>query len=163
MTLRLDFEALPMTVAIVGSREFPKPIWVKRFVWALKPGTLVISGGARGVDREAEDAARDRHANGGMPLPMVIKPNEQLIRKLGFRTAAFMRNEEIVLAAKERDGIVVAFLLDPPRTGGTDNTLEHCDTHDVPSITFRMDKGGTWLEPKLNATILTERWKPLFL
>lgn len=44
-------------VAIVGSRAFPNRDLVTRFVRALPPGTIVVSGGARGVDQWAEDTA----------------------------------------------------------------------------------------------------------
>lgn len=52
-----------MRVAIVGSRNFPDLDRVGRFVTALAakyPEALVVSGGARGVDRAAETAAEAR-------------------------------------------------------------------------------------------------------
>lgn len=50
-----------MRVAIVGSRDWPEPERVRAFVAELAkryPNATVISGGARGVDQEAEQAAR---------------------------------------------------------------------------------------------------------
>lgn len=47
-------------VAIVGSRDFPALELVDVFVGTLAPDTIVISGGARGVDQRAESAARKR-------------------------------------------------------------------------------------------------------
>lgn len=47
-----------MRVAIVGSRDYPDLVAVRDFVGALPPGTVVLSGCARGVDSIAEDAAR---------------------------------------------------------------------------------------------------------
>lgn len=44
-------------VAIVGSRDFPYLALVRRYVAGLAPGTVIVSGGARGVDREGELAA----------------------------------------------------------------------------------------------------------
>lgn len=49
-----------MKVAIVGSRDFPRLYRVREYVEALPEDTLVISGGARGVDREAVRAAKAR-------------------------------------------------------------------------------------------------------
>ncbi len=46
--------------AIIGSRDFPKLSLVKRLVDSLPPNTIVISGGARGVDRAAVDFAKAR-------------------------------------------------------------------------------------------------------
>lgn len=47
-------------VAIVGSRGWTDLQQVRDRVMLLPEGTIVISGGARGVDREAESAARER-------------------------------------------------------------------------------------------------------
>ena len=47
-----------MKVAIVGSRKFPDLAWVKEVVRGLDPSTVVVSGGAKGVDREAAKEAR---------------------------------------------------------------------------------------------------------
>lgn len=47
-------------VAIVGSRDYPDRAAVAAYVGALAEGTVVVSGGARGVDRWAEDAATAR-------------------------------------------------------------------------------------------------------
>lgn len=46
-------------VAIVGSRAFADRQAVRRYVWDLPRDTVVISGGAAGVDSVAEKAARD--------------------------------------------------------------------------------------------------------
>lgn len=45
-------------VAVVGSREYPDLVMVAKCVRALFPGTVVITGGAQGVDKTAEKAAR---------------------------------------------------------------------------------------------------------
>lgn len=47
-------------VAIVGSRAFLDLSLVRAFVAGLPDGTVVISGGAKGVDAAAEAAARAR-------------------------------------------------------------------------------------------------------
>ena len=45
-------------VAVVGSRDYPDLDAVRAFVHSLPQGTVVVSGGARGVDRTAADEAR---------------------------------------------------------------------------------------------------------
>lgn len=47
-------------LAIVGSRDFPNLPLVKQFVERLQRDTVVVSGGARGVDSVAVEAARQR-------------------------------------------------------------------------------------------------------
>ena len=47
-----------MRVAIVGSREYLDLASVKNYVASLPPDTVVITGGARGVDTIAEQTAR---------------------------------------------------------------------------------------------------------
>jgi hypothetical protein len=47
-------------VAFIGSRTFPAPDLVARFVAKLPEGAVVVSGGARGVDTWAEEAAKVR-------------------------------------------------------------------------------------------------------
>jgi hypothetical protein len=45
-------------VAIVGSRDYPNLEEVRAYVHGLPPDTVVISGGARGVDTVAVEEAR---------------------------------------------------------------------------------------------------------
>lgn len=47
-------------VAVVGSRNYPRMHEVKRFIDMMDPETVVISGGARGVDTLAVMAANER-------------------------------------------------------------------------------------------------------
>jgi len=47
-------------VAIVGSRDYAHLGAVIRYVWALPGDAVVVSGGARGVDRVAAQTARAR-------------------------------------------------------------------------------------------------------
>jgi hypothetical protein len=85
-----------MKVAIIGSRDFPQLKLVAECVDTLPAGTVVVSGGARGVDRQAEQRARTR----GLEV-LVIRANWALHG----RKAGFLRNPEIVAAADR----VVAF------------------------------------------------------
>lgn len=82
-------------VAIVGSRNYPRLDLVRQYVASLAEDTVVVSGGARGVDETAEQAARERG------LQVESRPANWEHGKL----AGFRRNSEIVAAADE----VVAF------------------------------------------------------
>lgn len=66
-------------VAIVGARDAsPETLTkVRALVASLPEGTIVISGGAKGVDSEAEDAARKRGLGTCVYFP---KPTEHRIR-----------------------------------------------------------------------------------
>jgi len=45
-------------IAIVGSRDFKELHRVRRYIWDLSKLATIVSGGARGVDQAAEDAAK---------------------------------------------------------------------------------------------------------
>ena len=95
-------------VAIVGSRAFPDLRRVRRFVADLAPGTVIVSGGAPGVDCCAAAAGRSRHLT-------VVEHFAQW--NLHGRRAGFLRNALIV-----RDcDCLVAFW--DGRSPGTRNAL----------------------------------------
>jgi hypothetical protein len=83
-------EALGSRVAIVGSRDFPNADAVSAFIQSLPAGTVVVSGGARGVDQWAEDAAN--------ALGLQTKIIHADWKNLG-RRAGPIRNAEIVASA----------------------------------------------------------------
>lgn len=83
-------------IGIVGSRDFPWSEVVVAFVGSLPDDTLVVSGGAPGVDTIAEQAARQRG------LDVIVFPADW--KGLG-RKAGPIRNGQIVAAADH----VVAF------------------------------------------------------
>lgn len=95
-------------VAIVGSRKFPQLKAVEAFVDGLPAGTVVISGGAIGVDLTAEVAAKTRG------LDVVSFPADW---KRHGRRAGFIRNQLIVDAAD----IIVAFW--DGKSKGTSHTV----------------------------------------
>jgi hypothetical protein len=76
-----------MKVAIIGSREFADLTRVAECVTKLPPDTIVVSGGARGVDTEAEVTARRI----GLGV-IVLRPN---YAEFGKR-APLIRNVDIV-------------------------------------------------------------------
>ncbi len=100
--------ALAQRIAIVGSRAYPEPSAVQRFVSELPAGTVVVSGGASGVDTWAEEAAYDRD------LQTVVFPADW--ERHG-RAAGPIRNAQVVDFADE----VVAFWDGASR--GTLNTV----------------------------------------
>lgn len=83
-----------MKIAIVGSRKFQSPQLVYSYVSNLENGSIIVSGGATGVDTWAEVAAE---LNGFEVI--VFKPEWD---KYG-KSAGFFRNELIV---KECDRLV---------------------------------------------------------
>lgn len=152
--MKINFDLLPLTVGIVGSRDFPDLGWVEKFVYELQPRTVVVSGGARGVDKVAEDAARDS----GLPEPVTYLPDSQYPIPARF----FMRNTDIVKHVQRERGIVFAFLLDPPKTGGTQDTLNKCNKASVPWVSFHMTGKGKWLEPRVSPQIVTSlQWQEI--
>ena len=85
-----------MKVAIVGSRAYPRLDKVREYVWSLPIDTTIVSGGARGVDITAADAAHYRK----MPV-IVFLPDWDTHGK----SAGFRRNKQIV----DEADMVVAF------------------------------------------------------
>lgn len=152
--MKIDFARLPSTVGIVGSRDFPRLGWVEKFVEQLRDETVVVSGGARGVDKAAADAARAR--TDWLPEPVEYFPKPELPIPARF----FERNTEIVKHVQREHGIVFAFILDPPKTGGTQDTLNKCSKVGVPWVSFHMTKDGKWQEPKVSGLIATSlKWQ----
>lgn len=85
-----------MRVAVVGSREYPSLEAVRQFVWECERTTVIVSGGAAGVDRAAVDEAKR--------LNMPYEEHLPDWNRYGRRAGA-VRNAEIVGRADE----VVAF------------------------------------------------------
>lgn len=85
-------------VAIVGSRNYPDRQQVMDYVASLPPHTVIVSGGARGVDSWAEQSATAKGlATKVFPVNTDgLPPGEQGRREYGRR--AFARNADIVTA-----------------------------------------------------------------
>lgn len=100
-----------MKIAIVGSRKWPFPEQIKEAVKKIAqkfPDATIVSGGARGVDTWAEQAALE------FGLTVEIYPADW---SLG-RHAGFLRNQQIVDAADR----VLAFWAYGSR--GTKDTID---------------------------------------
>jgi hypothetical protein len=130
----IDFNSLPDVVAVVGSREFPKRKleWVTKFVNNLLPETIVVSGGARGVDTAAEEAAVQRKDLHFYPY----RVPSFLWEKKGKGVGHF-RNQQLVEFVNEYGGVVVVFHCvdeNGVMTGGSMNVVRNCLKLKVPYI-----------------------------
>lgn len=85
-----------MKIAIVGSRDFKDLGAVVRYVKSLPKDTIIVSGGARGVDSVAANTARD--------CGLQVQIFEAMWHTYG-KQAGMIRNAEIIRAADK----VVAF------------------------------------------------------
>lgn len=98
-----------MKVAIVGSRDFENLKAVRSFVRTLKAGTVVLSGGADGVDRAAVEEAKFLGLSYEEILPDYKKHHPKLAPKI--------RNREI---AHKCDAMVAFW---DGTSGGTANAV----------------------------------------
>lgn len=85
-----------MRIGIVGSREFSRLDLVRARIDDFPGGVTVVSGGARGVDLEAERYAREK----GLEVVVCLADWDGLGKKAGF-----IRNQQIV----DESDWVVAF------------------------------------------------------
>lgn len=74
-------------IAIIGSRDYPDLEQVRAYVRGLPPDTVVVSGGARGVDATAADEAERRGLDVREFMPVYDRHG---------RRAPLVRNELIV-------------------------------------------------------------------
>lgn len=100
-----------------GSRDFPDLEQVREYVRSLPNGTVVVSGHAQGVDRAAEETARQRG------LEVISLPADW--KRYGSQ-AGYIRNALIVKFA----GKVVAFWTGESR--GTASTIRLARTAHMP-------------------------------
>jgi nucleoside 2-deoxyribosyltransferase len=103
-----------MRVGVVGSRRRTDRATIEAAIAALAPGTIVITGGASGPDRWAEQAARTR----GLEV-VVHAPDLDGVRVRWQAAERFYaRNQRVV----DDSDMVIAFVA-PDRTGGTEDTI----------------------------------------
>ena len=79
-------------LAVIGSRDFPRFDMARWHVSRLPDDTIIVSGGARGVDQVAVEAAVDRGLDVEVYLPDYGRYG---------RGAPLVRNDEIVEACDE--------------------------------------------------------------
>jgi hypothetical protein len=103
-----------MRVGVAGSRRRTDRETIEAAMAALAPGTIVITGGAWGPDRWAEQAARAR----GLEVA-VHEPDLDGVRVRWQAAERFYaRNQRII----DDSDMVIAFAA-PDRTGGTEDTI----------------------------------------
>lgn len=116
----------PTRIAIVGSRSYRSLERVAQYVRNLPQETVVVSGGAHGVDATAEYAARCRHMQA-----LIFLPNW---RKYG-RSAGMLRNQLIVDNADK----LVAFW--DGKSRGTRNSISLAQIRGIPIEVYSEDGG----------------------
>lgn len=104
-------------LAVVGSRDFPRLDLVRQYVFEQERTTVIISGGARGVDQTAVEEAQRLH--------MLYEVYPADWARYG-RRAGFIRNQTLV----ERSDEVVAFWNGTSR--GTEHTIALAQAHGKP-------------------------------
>lgn len=113
-------------VAIIGSRGFKALGMVRNLVVGLPAGTVVVSGGAKGVDQIVEMAARQR----GLEC-RIIRPDYQ---KYPGKFAPLIRNSEIVEAAS----YLIAFW--DGHSTGTPFTVDLARKKGIPVVVYQVGK-----------------------
>jgi len=111
-----------MNIAIVGSRDFDRLDLVRYYVESLPPETTIVSGGARGVDRTAEQTARAC----GLTV-VVYHANWEQYGK----SAGMIRNQQIIEAA---DAVVAFWNGTSP---GTRNSINRAKKANKPITIIR--------------------------
>lgn len=126
--------------AIIGSRAWPDLWFVESFVSTLEPGTVVVSGGAKGVDSAAVAAAKDLGLETEVHEPVWYR-NGALDRGAGFR-----RNRIIVQRSTE----VVAFIYN--KSKGSENTVQQAKALGKKVRVFRMEENEDQMKARALAT-----------
>lgn len=123
MSDRLTPDFAVVNLGIAGSRDYPLLDLVADYVSMLPTNIRVVSGGARGVDKVAEDAAWEA----GLPEPLIILPE---YHKYDPKVAPRMRNYTIV---KQSYRVTMFWNMVSP---GTLHTLSLCRFWFRPYILF---------------------------
>lgn len=110
-----------MRIAIIGSRDYPDLEQVRRYVATLPPDAIILTGGAHGVDKVAEQEAR-RH---GLQCAVFIAEWDAQGKIANLR-----RNREIV----EHCDMLVAFW--DGRSRGTAETIRLAEDMGKPVEVF---------------------------
>jgi len=115
-----------MRVGIVGSRRFRNTKAVKDLVANLPEDAIVISGGCRGPDTWAVEAAKERGLRVIEHLPKYPMAGSA---HWEYTNAYYARN---LLIAQDSE-VLHAFVA-PDRKGGTENTIKHAEKLSIPIV-----------------------------
>lgn len=107
-------------IAIIGSRDYPHLNHVRTYVESLPPETIIVSGGARGVDQEAEKEAK-RCGLKTIVFHVNWRPNGVFDRSAGMK-----RNKLIIAEADQ----IVAFW--DGKSPGTRNSINRAKRANKP-------------------------------
>ena len=110
----MDLGISDVRIGIAGSRRRTDREAVEAYIAELTPGTVVVTGGARGPDRWAEEAAR----SGGLAVA-VHKPDLEAVRARWEATDRYYARNQAIVDDSDR---IIAFVA-PDRTGGTEDTI----------------------------------------
>lgn len=131
-----------LRVGVVGSRRFSCRASVSALVSALPSGSVVVSGGCRGVDSWAVASARARGLAVREFLPDLAGASGLSYHQICERYYA--RNRLIA----ESCDVLVAFV-SSDRRGGTENTIRHATALGVPVVVVL---------PSANSVLLWAEW-----
>jgi len=106
-----------MRIGIVGSRKFPELILVKKYIDALPDDSIIISGGANGVDTAAQESAENR----GLITIIFLPDLNNCLNRLDVIQRYYDRNQNIV----ENSDKIIAFT--EKNTGGTWDTIRRAN------------------------------------
>ncbi len=116
-----------MRIGIVGARDYPNLDKVAEFVAALEDGTVVVSGGAKGVDSAAAKSARLR----GLEVIEHLPDLSGCKSKGDFTPRYHQRNQKIA------DDIDILYAFTHKDYGGTWDTIRRAKARGIPVTIFR--------------------------
>jgi hypothetical protein len=134
----------PCRLAVVGSRDYPSPELVRARVLALPARTVVVSGGAEGVDTWAAEAAAAR----GLSVEVLL-PELDGIRSRGEASRRYHERNARVIAAVDR---VLAFT--DKDSGGTWDTIKRARAAGLPVEVVRSSLAKVERAPHLGRGFL---------
>ena len=120
-------------VAVLGSRTYKDLYKVVVYINKLPSNTIVVSGGAIGVDSVAEAATKKRK-----DLHFKLFAVDKFEWKIFGKRAGIIRNRVLIQYLKETGGTVALFSSEEGKnlTKGSQNVLDLCNTHNIPYSLF---------------------------
>jgi hypothetical protein len=136
--MKLDFTQLPKVVAVVGSRQYPVSRYVDNAISRMNKGTIIVSGGAIGVDDEAKRAAQ-KYGHLYKPFHIERWEWDHLTDVVPLPDIAYARNEALVRWTWRMKGHILIFALEFGKgeiTGGSNNVRHWAKEIDVGHTIF---------------------------